>query len=197
MSAVLGIAAIAAIVLLNQETPTDRVVLLPDENGKVGKVVVKSASGEETLASAYAGAEVGTDGKIGTRREDAASVAQRYGAALALQPQKPVSYTVHFISGRQELTAESAPVLAEMKAELARRPAPEVTVIGHTDRVGTLEANDALSAKRAEAVRALLIEQGVPAAAIEATGRGEREPVVATADEVEEAKNRRVEISVR
>jgi outer membrane protein OmpA-like peptidoglycan-associated protein len=88
-------------------------------------------------------------------------------------------------------------VVTELKAELARRAAPEVTVIGHTDRVGKAEANDALSIKRAQILRTMLIAQGVPSTAIEAAGRGEREPLVPTADEVAEPKNRRVEISVR
>ncbi len=70
-------------------------------------------------------------------------------------------------------------------------------MIGHTDRVGTLEANDALSLRRAEAVRALIIERGFEAARVRAVGRGERQPLVATDDEVDEPRNRRVEIVVR
>jgi outer membrane protein OmpA-like peptidoglycan-associated protein len=70
-------------------------------------------------------------------------------------------------------------------------------VIGHTDRVGSVEHNDALSKKRAELVSGALTSAGIPAAQIEVAGRGEREPVVATADEVAEPRNRRVEISIR
>jgi outer membrane protein OmpA-like peptidoglycan-associated protein len=203
MSALLGVAAIAALVYFNPpepppvEPPSDRVVLLPDENGKVGKVVVITDGSEQLLATAYAAAKVLTNGKIELATEDAASVELRYGAALGARPQKAVSYTVYFVSGREELTPESTSVVTEMKAELARRAVPEVTVIGHTDRVGKAEANDVLSIKRAQILRTMLIAQGVPATAIEATGRGEREPLVPTADEVAEPKNRRVEISVR
>lgn len=203
MSALLGVAAIAALVYFNQpeppavEPPSDRVVLLPDENGKVGKVVVITAGAEQLLATAYAGAKILASGKIELATEDAASVELRYGAALGAQPQKAVSFTVYFVSGREELTPESMSVVAELKAELARRTAPEVTVIGHTDRVGKLEANDVLSIKRAQILRTMLIAEGVSATAIEAAGRGEREPLVPTADEVAEPKNRRVEISVR
>jgi outer membrane protein OmpA-like peptidoglycan-associated protein len=203
MSALLGVAAIAALVYFNQpeppavEPPSDRVVLLPDENGKVGKVVVITAGAEQLLATAYAGAKILASGKIELATEDAASVELRYGAALGAQPQKAVSFTVYFVSGREELTPESMSVVAELKAELARRAAPEVTVIGHTDRVGKLEANDVLSIKRAQILRTMLIAEGVSATAIEAAGRGEREPLVPTVDEVAEPKNRRVEISVR
>lgn len=68
-------------------------------------------------------------------------------------------------------------------------------MIGHTDRVGKLEANDALSLKRAEAVGEQL---KAPASRLmEFAGRGEREPLVPTADEVPEPANRRVEINLR
>ena len=70
-------------------------------------------------------------------------------------------------------------------------------VIGHTDRVGSADSNDALSKNRAEAMREVLIETGVAAEMIEAVGRGERDPLVPTEDNVAEAKNRRVEINLR
>jgi len=198
MSPLLGVAAVVLVAWLGQhEAPTDRVVLLQDENGKVGKVLVKSATAEQTLATAYAGARVDTTGRIDLRTEDPAEIARRYALVLDARPPQAKSYTVNFVSGSDQLTAESTSVLNELKAELARRPAPEIVVIGHTDSVGTSQANDALSLLRAEAVRALLVGQGVPAASIEVAGRGEREPLVPVGDEVAEPRNRRVEINVR
>jgi outer membrane protein OmpA-like peptidoglycan-associated protein len=70
-------------------------------------------------------------------------------------------------------------------------------VIGHTDTVGGVEDNDELSLQRAERVKADLVAQGIPADRIRAAGRGEREPVVPTVDNVDEPRNRRVEINVR
>ena len=49
----------------------------------------------------------------------------------------------------------------------------------------------------AQIVKAKLVEQQVPEASISVAGRGEREPLVQTADEVAEPRNRRVEINVR
>ena len=66
------------------------------------------------------------------------------------------------------------PVIAAIKAELSKRPAPEITVIGHTDRVGKLEGNDELSKRRAEAVRDILSGDGIKAASMEVAGRGGR-----------------------
>jgi outer membrane protein OmpA-like peptidoglycan-associated protein len=74
---------------------------------------------------------------------------------------------------------------------------PDVYVIGHTDTVGELRGNDQLSAHRAETVKGFLVGIGIPAERIQTAGRGKREPIVPTADNVDEPKNRRVEINVR
>jgi OmpA-OmpF porin, OOP family len=54
-----------------------------------------------------------------------------------------------------------------------------------------------LSLVRAEAVRAMLMQRGIKASFVRAVGRGEREPLVPTADEQPEPRNRRVEVIVR
>ena len=70
-------------------------------------------------------------------------------------------------------------------------------MLGPTDRVGDVESNLALSQRRADFVREWLAASGVPLAGISAGGRGELDPVVATEDEVEEPRNRRVEVTIR
>jgi outer membrane protein OmpA-like peptidoglycan-associated protein len=70
-------------------------------------------------------------------------------------------------------------------------------VIGHTDSVGGITGNDKLSLARAERMREMMIGMGIPAERIQAAGRGKRELLVPTEDNVSEARNRRVEISVR
>lgn len=194
------ILAIAAAAALIQSTPTDRVVLLPGPDGKVGAVTVKSAAGERLLDQAYSGATVDRRGDIAIVREEAAAVRERYGAALGAQPDRPVSFVLNFVlnfvTGSDELTPASRPVLDQVIAEVSRRAAAEIVVIGHTDRVGTEAANDALAMKRAESVRLALLAAGV-SARIDVAGRGEREPLIPTADGVDEPRNRRVEINVR
>lgn len=176
----------------------DRIVLLPGPDGKLGAVLVRSAAGEVRLDTAYAAAAVTQAGAIAKGQEDAASVGKRFGAVLAAQPPRPVSFTVYFVTGSAtELAPESRAVMDGLRAELAQRPAPEISVIGHTDRVGNADANDALSASRAQSVRDMLVASGAKTLSLDVTGRGEREPLVATADGVAEPRNRRVEISVR
>ena len=176
----------------------DRVVLLPDADGNAGAVVLRAGAGpEQVVDKAYLGAEITREGAVTVSPQDPADVQARNGALLSARPAAPASYMVYFQSGANALTPESRAVFDELKAELARRPVPEVQVIGHTDRVGRLEANDELSRRRADAVRDILVAAGVPRGQIETSGRGEREPLVPTADEVAEPRNRRVEISVR
>jgi outer membrane protein OmpA-like peptidoglycan-associated protein len=122
---------------------------------------------------------------------------QAFGAALEAQPGRPTSFVVYFLEGRDELTPDSRAVLPRILDEIARRPAPEIVVIGHTDRVGAVPYNDVLSLRRAERVRDELVKVGIAADRIRVEGRGEREPLVPTADEVPEPRNRRVEIDVR
>jgi hypothetical protein len=71
-----------------------------------------------------------------------------------------------------------------------------VTLSGHTDTVGSQDFNMTLSQRRADAVRNALVRQGVPAAAITAGGQGEASLPVQTADNVDERRNRSVDIAV-
>jgi outer membrane protein OmpA-like peptidoglycan-associated protein len=175
----------------------DRVVLLPDQKGRTGSLVVKTAKGETVLDKPFQAADIDRSGRIETRTLAPAEVHQQFGQALAAQPLRPVSFTLYFLLGSTELTPESMHTLELVKAELAQRPASEITVIGHTDLVAGESFNDALSLKRAEAVHEAIIKAGITASWIEVTGRGKREPVVQTEDGVPEPRNRRVEIRVR
>ena len=178
-------------------SPQERIVLLPDADGRVGALTITTKSATEVLDRPYAGADVYTDGGVVGVREQAETVAEHFALALEALPPAPVSFSVFFAFDKDELTAESRAQFDRIKAALAARPAPQLVVIGHTDRVGTLPYNDALSLQRAQMVRAALIEAGIEAGQIAVAGRGEREPAVGTADEVTNERNRRVEIMVR
>jgi OOP family OmpA-OmpF porin len=120
-----------------------------------------------------------------------------YPDVMQALPEKPRSFTLRFEENGTKLTAESAMMVEDIRQEILKRAVPEVTVIGHTDRVGSEEDNLRLSRARAEAIRDILIAGGVPAQIIQAIGLGELEPEVMTEDGVAEPRNRRVEISVR
>ena len=175
---------------------SERVVLLPAPDGRPTAITVRDSRGEVVLDQPFAGVERrGNEFKV--LKSSEAEVKAKFGAALAAKPVPPRSFILYFEGGSETLTAVSAAELATIKREIAERPASEVMVIGHTDTVGGMDTNDKLSQKRAAAVREILIAAGVPAQKIETAGRGERELLVKSADEVAEPRNRRVEISVR
>lgn len=175
---------------------SERVILLPNRDGRPSAIIVKRATGEHEIATPYQGIDLAAGKELpASYSED--EVRRRYGAVLQAQPARPFTYTLNFTTGTTELTAQSKASLSDVNKRIKGFPAAQVTVIGHTDRVGTVEANDALSLKRAAAVRDMLVQIGIPRDAIEVVGRGEREPLVQTADGKSEERNRRVEVKLR
>jgi OOP family OmpA-OmpF porin len=173
------------------------VVLLPEEGGAPTAVIVGEGANALTLDRPFNAATVDTEGKIERKSPTAGETDQTFAAALAAQPPKPISFTLYFETNSTQITPGSRPQLEALMADAARRQAVEVQVTGHTDRVGSEADNDRLSLQRAEAVRTMLVRTGIKATFIRAVGRGEREPLVPTADEQPEARNRRVEVILR
>jgi outer membrane protein OmpA-like peptidoglycan-associated protein len=172
------------------------IVLLPESDGRQTAVAVKQGANELVLDQPYAATDVTT---LGPRayRSSPQEVQARFGAALAAQPARASSFTLYFVEGKDEFTEESRQVVDRILSEIAKRPVPDVLVVGHTDTVGTDPFNDALGQQRAETVRTALIRLGVPAEDIRAISRGKRALSVPTAEGVSEPLNRRVEIVVR
>jgi outer membrane protein OmpA-like peptidoglycan-associated protein len=184
-------------VLLTACAPATRVTLLPQADGKPSAVEVTTGKGKQLLAQPYQVANVARGGEISPDTTSADKVREAYPQLIALQPQAPERFVLEFEPGTSLLTAASQAQLADVMAKAKARSGGEIVVTGHTDRQGPLEANDKLSLERAQVIRTLLIERGFKDELIEAVGRGEREPVVATDDEVAEPRNRRAEIVVR
>ena len=176
--------------------PQGTVVLLPDPQGKDTSVTVTQAEGELLLDKPYAAAQMTNRGPL-KAASSAEQVQAQFGDALAARPLPPAQFTLYFIEGKDEFTDESKRAFDSVFAEIAKRPVPDVLVIGHTDTVGTDAFNDALSRQRGEVVRKALLARGIKVDSIVVVGRGKREPIVPTADNVAEARNRRVEILVR
>jgi len=174
------------------------VILPPPEGAKVGGVIVHRGEDQIMLDHAYAATRIDSSGKLAGMRMDSVTVKAQYAATLEALPGKPASFLLYFLEGKDEFTPESKAEVERILAELKRRPSPDIVVIGHTDTVGNESANDKLSLARAERVRELLVKLlNIPEERIQAAGRGKRELLVPTGDAVSEARNRRVEISVR
>ena len=195
MRCVLGILALLA--LAGCASPAARVTLLPQADGTTSSVVVQAKDKTQLLSQPYQVAAVDSRDRIEAQSTTADEVAKRHSDLLARQPPAPQRFTLNFLPGTSELTPESVAQLPAVLAAVQAREGGELVVVGHTDSTGKLDDNDALSLRRAQAVRTLLISRGVQPGLVEAVGRGEREPLVPTADEVDEPRNRRAEIVVR
>jgi OmpA-OmpF porin, OOP family len=108
-------------------------------------------------------------------------------------PKRFVLEVVDFGTGSAEV--EQNKVLDAVADTLRAHPAAKVRLDGHTDAVGNGEANRQLSQRRAEKVKEYLVERGVGSERIEATGKGETEPLDPSASEAN-PENRRVELVV-
>ena len=187
-------AAALAAVLAGCAERKDLVVVLPEPNGHVGAVVVHKDGNQTVLNAAYAAAG---GGKMQPVTMDQGQVQQIFGPALAAQPIPPMRYTLYFVADSLTLVPDSKAQFEAVFAEIARRKAAEIVVTGHTDTTGTLAYNDELSLERARAVAKLFEARGLPESEISTEGRGKRELLVQTADQVAEPRNRRVVITVR
>ncbi|MBT9550505.1 MAG: OmpA family protein [Hydrogenophaga sp.] len=171
-------------------------LLLPQEGVK-SAVTVTSSTASAELSTPYAVAEIGRKGELEQALSSEAEVRERYPVLLALQPPPPQRYTLNFQPGTSDLTPESMSRLDTILAAARARSGGEIVIVGHTDRQGAADANDALSLRRANAIRDVLVSRGFKTELIDPVGRGEREPVVPTEDDVPEPRNRRAELIVR
>lgn len=116
-------------------------------------------------------------------------------AVVEIRP-KAKEFVVFFDLDSAELRPEARSVVAAVAAQMKKIRAAQVTVVGHTDRSGSESHNAKLSVKRAEVIKAAIVELGIPPGAVNVEGKGEKEPAIPTADGVAEARNRRASIAL-
>jgi outer membrane protein OmpA-like peptidoglycan-associated protein len=100
-----------------------------------------------------------------------------------------------FDVGSDHIRGESTPTLAEIGDMLKTHPTLKLTIEGHTDNVGSAAANQALSDKRAAAVRQYLVSKyAIDAARLKSVGYGATKPVAPNTTDEGRQNNRRVEL---
>jgi outer membrane protein OmpA-like peptidoglycan-associated protein len=104
-------------------------------------------------------------------------------------------YGIYFDTGKSEIKPESDAALLEIAKLLKSKGALKLYVVGHTDSVGSFDANMKLSKDRADAVaKALSRKHGIAAARLKPYGVASLSPVASNDTEDGKAKNRRVEL---
>ena len=178
--------------------PRSYVVLVPDPDGAVGQVVVSGPKGQQVLTQA--GQVAAIDGGAVKTVMDHAQVDDAFGDAKAAQPVLPGHFMLYFMSGNARLTAASEKEFQNILSYLMARPPQamtEVVVVGHTDTVGGDADNVVLSNQRATLVADRLRASGVKFTSLKQESHGEKNLLVRTADNVDEPRNRRVQVTVR
>ena len=103
---------------------------------------------------------------------------------------------ISFATGRSDINSSFAPILNQFASSLNQNPVTAVTIVGHTDNIGSDATNNPLSMDRANSTRNYLAARGVANNRIATDGRGEREPIADNNTNDGRSKNRRVEIYV-
>lgn len=103
---------------------------------------------------------------------------------------------LHFFFDSTYVDQTGASEVSAFAAFMKENPAYKATIIGHTDSVGTMQYNKKLSTRRAEAVKAMLIKEGVESDRLLTDGEGESMPVATNLTEEGRLENRRLEIEL-
>ena len=123
------------------------------------------------------------------------------GAAFPITPAPAPaparSYLVFFDWDKYNLTDRAKQIIADAAANSKKVTYTKIESNGYTDTSGSAVYNKGLSVRRAQAVAAQLVADGVPKEAIVITGFGETNPLVPTGPNVREPQNRRVEIIIK
>lgn len=179
--------------------PADLIVLAPHpEGGDLGSVVVRAGGADVDLRAPGQAVDIrpGEPPPPPTVLA-AAEIARVFGDALGAMPPSARRFELTYPIGSNRWTREAESRLAELLAVVAERGAPDVVIVGHTDRAGAAAANLRLGLRRATLVRDRLLAAGLQADRIELSSAGETQPLEPTPDHRRNARNRRVEVTVR
>jgi outer membrane protein OmpA-like peptidoglycan-associated protein len=174
------------------------VALAPDPDGRTGRITVGNDAGSVTIDSPHQATTISD-----VRERPAIPVTlgkgtleKLFAEALSIQPKRPLHFLLYF-EKETALTADSQKLLPEIITAIRDRNSIDISVVGHTDTVGSKEFNLQLSNNRAAAVKDLLVRQGAEPAIIKTTSHGKENPLIPTEDNVNEPRNRRVEVVIR
>ncbi len=193
-----GCASVATAPVTPVDTRRTTVVLLPDEDGHVGAVSVTTRDGSQKVDAAYQYTTVEGDRARPSALQSMGQeqVSATFEDVLKAQPPKPKSFVLYFVLDGTALAEESAAKLPEVLAAVRERIPTEVTIFGHTDRLGSEGRNLKLSAQRAHAVARMLRQRAPDLGTIEVQYFGSKVPLFPAARDVPEPRNRRVEIQI-
>ena len=194
-----ALALLAVMIIAGCTNKDNFVVLSPAEDGSVGALEIATDKGSQILAEDGKAVFIGNRDALPSppetiNKEDTQLVFQD---ALQVHPLMPQSFLLYFKFDSNELTDESKELIHAILAAISKRQSRDISVIGHTDRTGKDEYNRKLSLERAQLVYNILKGENISTEDMTILYHGEGNPLIPTADNIAEPRNRRVEVMVR
>lgn len=175
------------------------IILSPASEGSVGALEVETEKGSAILDK---------EGKVmyiaGLRsfpseptEISTAESQELFRDVLQVHPLMPQSFLLYFQHSSDALTEKSQKLIPAILEAVKKRQSRDIAIIGHTDRTGGEGYNRILSMERAQVVYDILRGQNIKGEEMTILYHGEANPLVPTANDVAEPRNRRVEVMVR
>lgn len=172
------------------------------ENDSLARAKAEAEARAKAEAQAKAEAEARAKAEAEARAKAEAEARERARAEQRAREEAA------FVAGYKDVayfeTAKDMPIFSELNEDswvnlkniMDKNPDIKVTITGHTDNVGKASSNMTLSQNRANNIKKMLVEKGIPANRITTVGKGETEPVESNNTPEGRAKNRRIEITI-
>ncbi|HEY9001127.1 MAG TPA: OmpA family protein [Mucilaginibacter sp.] len=183
-------------------TKTEKGAAIGAGGGGVIGAFIGKAAGNTALGAIIGGAVGGTAGALIGHKMDkqAAEIKQTVPGATVTREGEGI--LVKFDSGilfdidKTNVKPVAQTSLKKLAVSLQNNPQTNILVVGHTDSTGTAEHNMDLSIRRAGAVKAFLVGEGIDGSRLSTKGKGETEPIALNSTAEGRAQNRRVEIVI-
>jgi len=108
-----------------------------------------------------------------------------------------VTLHLHFAFDSSVIPASDYPEVEKLSKIMKENPAAKAVIVGHTDATGTDAYNQGLSERRAQSLSKKLQENGIEADRIQASGKGEKEPIATNSTRAGRTDNRRIEVELQ
>lgn len=181
--------------LLSACSNKTEIILLPQEDGKVGQIIVTEDAKEVVLDKAWQKVDTGNLEKKEILSKK--TVESKYDSLFKLMPKTMKNYRLYFNFDSSGLASNSTNILEEVIKEIKLNTILQIDVIGYSDTAGDKAYNEVLSMRRAKNIIKILKNEGVDEKIIALYYYGEANPLVKTADGVARKENRRVEITIK
>jgi outer membrane protein OmpA-like peptidoglycan-associated protein len=180
-------------------TPAELGVSSPETDAKYDEAVAIITANKDARPAECAHAQAMWDQYLESLYQGGVCVSVEDAEAMlasALAACAPAQFTIYFGFDKDTLDAAANTVVGNIVSAASALSNPLLSVVGHTDTVGSVAYNQGLSERRANRVAGALEAEGVARDAMTVAGRSENELAVPTGDNVREPRNRRVEVNI-